>query len=161
MNSLVWGATVRLLEWWSIPRKAWILILAELCVIVGLSSWVVSEYLSNIYFQNYVNSLAPTLVPVVSVGFGVASASTATILYFRMKNLSHVEQETMEEDARPRGQRRAARRIAPSDSVTVRSVPGSQSQASKLRPLMPGGSSPSRNTTTAGSDEKKESSQSA
>jgi hypothetical protein len=132
---------VGLLEWWSIPRKAWVIILAELCVIVGLSGSVASVYFNDLYFQAYVNSLAPILVPVVSVGFGIVSASTATILYFRMKNLTHAGETTVEEDAKPRGQKHSARRIATNDTGTGRSITSGVSQASRLRPLMPGASS--------------------
>jgi hypothetical protein len=146
---------VGLLEWWSIPRKAWIIILAELFVIVGLSGSVASVYFNDIYFQAYVNSLAPILVPVVSVGFGIASASTATILYFRMKNLTRAGESTLEEGAKPRGQRHIARRIAPADTGVGGNGAGSIAQGSKLRPLMPTGASPGRSSTTS-TVEKKE-----
>jgi hypothetical protein len=145
---------VRPLKWWGLPRKAWIIILAELCAIIGLSGSVVSTYFSDIYFQNYVNGLAPILIPVVSVGFGVASASTATVLYFRMKNLSRPGDATIGEDARPRGQKHAARRVALTDDE--RNVTANIVQTSRLRPLTPGGNSPSRSSTTS-SVEKKES----
>jgi hypothetical protein len=144
-----------LLEWWSIPRKAWIIILAELSVIVVLASSVASVYFNDINFQVYVNSLAPILVPVVSVGFGIASASTATILYFRMKNLTRAGKTTVEEDAKPRGQKHAARRMATNDR-TGKSITSSVSQASRLRPLMPG-ASPARSPATP-TVEKKDSS---
>jgi hypothetical protein len=149
---------VRLFEWWSIPRRAWIIIVAELSVIIGLSSWAVSEYFNDIYFQSYVNNLAPILVPVVSVGFGVASASTATVLYFRMKNLSRIPEPTMEDEHehRQRGQKRAARKIGPADTSSVRNQ-GAIAQASRLRPLIPGASPTGRSSTTSPS-EKKESS---
>jgi hypothetical protein len=62
-------------------------------VIIGLSSWVYTEYLTNSYFQGYVNSLSPILVPIVSVGFGVASATVATLLYFTMRNKNQREEE--------------------------------------------------------------------
>jgi hypothetical protein len=147
---------VPLLEWWSIPRKAWIMILAELCVIVGLCGSVVSTYFNDIYFQIYVNSLAPILIPVASLGFGVASASTATVLYFRMKNLSRLGEEAMEEYAKPRGQKHAARRISPTDADTGRNVMASAGQTSVLRPLTPGVAGPGRGSAIS-SVEKKES----
>jgi hypothetical protein len=145
-----------LLQWWAIPRRAWVIILVELCVIVGLASSVVSVYFSDIYFQAYVNGLAPILVPVVSVGFGIASASTATILYFRVKNLTRAGETTVEEDAKPRGQKHAARRIAANDTRTGKSVTSEVSQTSRLRPLMPG-ASPAR-VPAAPAVEKKDSS---
>jgi hypothetical protein len=60
-------------------------------VIVSLGSWVYSEYVNNAYFQSYVNSLAPVLVPIVSVGFGITSATIATLLYFTMRNVRQRE----------------------------------------------------------------------
>jgi hypothetical protein len=149
---------VGLLEWWSIPRKAWIIILAELCVIVGLSGSIASVYFNDLYFQAYVNSLAPILVPVVSVGFGIASASTATLFYFRMKNLTHAGETTGEEDAKPRGQRHAARKIPPTDAGNGKSVTGTIVQGSRLRPLMPTGTRPSRGSASPSADQKDSSS---
>jgi hypothetical protein len=86
------------LQWWNIPRRGWIIILAELAVIITLASWVYSEYVNNAYFQSYVNSLSPVLVPVVSVGFGVASATVATLLYFTLRSVRQtrgVEEEDL------------------------------------------------------------------
>jgi hypothetical protein len=60
-------------------------------VILSLGGWVYSEYLNNAYFQSYVNSLSPVLVPVVSVGFGLASATVATLLYFTVRNANRNE----------------------------------------------------------------------
>ena len=82
---------IQLLEWWSIPRRGWIIILTELVVIISLGSWVYAEYLSNSYFQSYVNSLSPVLVPIISVGFGIASATVATLLYFTMRSIRQRE----------------------------------------------------------------------
>ncbi len=53
---------------------------------MSLGSWVHSEYLNNTYFQNYVNSLSPILVPIASVGSGIASATIATLLYFTVRS---------------------------------------------------------------------------
>src|SRR2546422_11373410 len=82
---------IQMLEWWSIPRRGWIIILGELVVIIGLGGWVYAEYLNNSYFQGYVNSLSPILVPIVSVGFGIASATVATVLYFTMRKVGRKE----------------------------------------------------------------------
>jgi hypothetical protein len=127
--------------------------MAELSVIIGLSSWAVSEYFNDIYFQNYVNSLAPILVPVVSVGFGVASASTATVLYFRMKNLSRFGEPAVEDEPRQRGQKRAARRTSPADTGLARNQ-GAIAQASRLRPLTPGAPASGRSSTTSPAEKK-------
>jgi hypothetical protein len=78
---------LRLLRWWKIPPRGWIIILGELAVIITLASWVYSEYVNNLYFQSYVNGLSPILLPIVSVGFGITSAIVATLLYFTMKNM--------------------------------------------------------------------------
>ena len=86
------------MAWWDIPRRAWLIILSELAIILYLGSWAVSEYLFNAYFQNYVNSLAPILIPIVSVAFGVSSATVATFLYYGMKKF----QQTQELDEEPR-----------------------------------------------------------
>jgi len=116
-------------------------------VIIGLSSWAVSEYFNDIYFQSYVNSLTPILVPGVSVAFGVASASTAAVLYFRMKSLSRVREPTIEDEPRQRGQKRAARKMGPGDTSLARK-PGTIAQASRLRPLAPGAPAPGHGSTT-------------
>jgi hypothetical protein len=127
--------------------------MAELTVIIGLSGWVVSEYFNDIYFQSYVNSVAPVLIPVVSVGFGVASASTATVLYFRMKSLSRLGESTMEDEPRQRGQRHAARRTSPADTSSAMSR-GVIAQASRLRPLTPGTPTAGRSPTTTAAEKK-------
>jgi hypothetical protein len=91
------------LQWWSIPRRGWIIIVAELAVIVTLASWVFSEYVNNTYFQSYVNGLSPILLPIVSVGFGITSATIATLLYFTMRNIRQREPVNVEEIPRSRG----------------------------------------------------------
>jgi len=63
------------------------MILGELAVITSLSVSLYITYLSNLYFQIYVNSLSPILVPVLSVGFGISSASIAIYLYLGMKRI--------------------------------------------------------------------------
>jgi hypothetical protein len=78
---------MNLLNWWKMPRRAWIIILSELSVIVTLGIGLYSEYLNSPYFQSYVNSLAPIVIPILSVAFGVTSASVATFLYFGMRKV--------------------------------------------------------------------------
>src|SRR5438046_6080365 len=75
------------LTWWNFPKKAWLIIIVELGVIVSLAGWLYSTYLNNIYFQTYVDSLSPVLVPILSVTFGISSASIATYLYLGMKRI--------------------------------------------------------------------------
>src|SRR5713226_6786491 len=91
---------MQLLQWWSIPRRGWIMILAELAVIVTLAGWVYSEYVNNTYFQSYVNNLSPILLPIVSVGFGISSATIATLLYFTMRNVR--QRKGLREEDSPR-----------------------------------------------------------
>src|SRR5437870_11341866 len=80
------------LTWWNFPKKAWLIIIGELAVITSLSVSLYITYLSNVYFQTYVNSLSPILVPVLSVGFGISSASIATYLYLGMKRIRTVQE---------------------------------------------------------------------
>jgi hypothetical protein len=115
----VWS--IQLLEWWNIPRRGWIIILSELAVIVGLAGWAYSEYLNNAYFQTYVNGLSPVLVPIVSVGFGITSATVATLLYFTIKNMKQRE--------RPREEDASTRRSSP--KKTIKKRPGSASAREK------------------------------
>ena len=80
------------LNWWKIPQRAWIIILSELTVIVGLAGSLYSQYLNNQYFQSYVNTnVIPVAVPVLSVLFGIISASVATFLYFGMRRVQQSE----------------------------------------------------------------------
>jgi hypothetical protein len=105
------------LEWWNIPRRGWIIILSELAVIIGLAGWAYSEYLNNAYFQGYVNGLSPVLVPIVSVGFGITSATVATLLYFTMKNMKQRE--------RPREENASTRRGSPKKTIKKQPVSAS------------------------------------
>ena len=111
---------MRLLEWWDIPRRGWIIILAQLAVIITLGSWLYSEYVNNAYFQIYVNSLSPILIPVLSVSFGLTSATVATMLYFTMRNVRHRAGTREVDQNRKRG---PAKRTAKRPQVsTVRGV---------------------------------------
>jgi hypothetical protein len=108
---------IQLLQWWNIPRRGWIIILAELAVILTLGGWVYSEYVNNAYFQIYVNSLSPILVPIVSVGIGITSATVATLLYFTMKNIR--QRELMKDDG-PSRRRGLAKRTTKKPQVSPR-----------------------------------------
>src|SRR6266571_2561634 len=80
------------LTWWNFPKKAWLIIIGELAIITSLSVALYITYLSNVYFQTYVNSLSPILVPVLSVAFGISSASIATYLYLGMKRIRTLQE---------------------------------------------------------------------
>jgi len=56
-------------------------------MITSLSISLYITYLTNVYFQAYVNTLSPILFPVLSVAFGISSASIATYLYLGMKRI--------------------------------------------------------------------------
>ena len=144
-------------EWWGIPRQGWFIILAELSAIIGLSTWVVTEYLNNIYFQSYVNGLAPILVPVLSVAFGVASASAATILYFGMKNLRRSDATASAvEPSRKRSQPKKTARNLGGDVKPLRTVASPSNQPPRLKPIAPPRSSASRDSSTRPAADKKE-----
>lgn len=107
-----------LLKWWKIPRRAWIIILSELSVILVLGGWLYSEYLNSPYFQSYVNSLAPIVIPVLSVAFGVTSATVATFLYFGMRKVQ--QSEHADEAPRRRLHRRGKKTHPVSDHKSTR-----------------------------------------
>ncbi len=96
-------------------------------MIIVLGYWVYSTYLNDFYFQSYVNSLSPILVPMVSVAFGVSSATVATFLYFGMRRVRQA-QEAEEAPRRKPQPRRPAKKI----QVTSGSKP---TKAEAARPL--------------------------
>jgi len=75
------------LTWWNFPKKAWLIIIGELAIITSLSLSLYITYLTNVYFQIYVNTLSPILVPALSVAFGISSASIAGYLYVRIRRI--------------------------------------------------------------------------
>ena len=105
------------------PRRAWVIILAELAVIVFFAAGFYSEYLNNNYFQTYVNSLAPILIPVLSVAFGVCSATIATFLYFGTRKITQTH-ETTGTPVKRRSQARkpAKKTVAASEQKPVRAT---------------------------------------
>ena len=123
--------------WWNFPKKAWLIIIAEMCVITSLSVWFYATYLNDIYFQSYVNGLAPLLVPVLIVAFGVCSASIATYLYLGMKRF-HVINRTVIPTKKKFTPKKIDRHPS---SQTVPTANSSESSAAgppaKLRPLSP------------------------
>ena len=75
------------LTWWNFPKKAWLIILGELSAVVTLSVSLYLTYLNDAYFQSYANGLSPMLVPVLSVAFGISSASIAAYLYVGIRRI--------------------------------------------------------------------------
>ena|SRR5436309_8079040 len=123
------------LTWWDFPKKAWLIIIVELGIIASLSGWLYSTYLNNVYFQTYVDSLSPVLVPVLSVAFGISSASIATYLYLGMKRIQ-TSQEPEAPIKRRVQSRRASKRLQPSTSPPkIADLPLTTS--AKLRPVAP------------------------
>ena len=135
------------MQWWSIPRRGWIIILAELAVIVTLAGWVYSEYVNNTYFQIYMNGLSPILLPIVSVGFGISSATIATLLYFTMRNVG--QREGLREEDSPRRHvpaRRAVKKPMVTSTRTEKPTTGGLAMGPRARPPVTGVSSSKRGT---------------
>ncbi len=114
------------------PRRAWVIILAELAVIIFFASGFYSEYLNNSYFHDYLNSLAPILIPVLSVAFGVCSATIATFLYFGTRRITQTQETAIGAPPKKKSQaRKTARRTlagseqkpAKTADETLRGVP--------------------------------------
>ena len=126
--------------WWNFPRKAWLIILCELGVITTLLVWLYATYLNDVYFQAYANSLAPVLVPTLSVAFGVLSATVAIRLYFGMKRIQ------VQRESKLITKKRSHMGKASSDSSAV-TIPDSKSEISsnsirvRLKPIAPRGRS--------------------
>ena len=126
-------------------------------MIIGLSSWVYAEYLSNLYFQSYVNNLSPILVPVVSVGFGIASATVATLLYFTMRNVRKRGGVKDEELSTRRGStKRTVKKPHASFSRSEKAA-AAPTPAPRQRASIPGASSVRRGTAQQSSDEDEQS----
>ncbi|HEX9197539.1 MAG TPA: hypothetical protein VF906_07075 [Candidatus Bathyarchaeia archaeon] len=108
-----------------------------------------SEYLNNPYFQIYVNSLSPILVPIVSVGFGIASATVATVLYFTMRNITQRGGLKEDELSRTRGPaKKTGKKPQISSSRSEKPVTGGLAAAPKSKPIA-GTSSLRRGTAPA------------
>jgi hypothetical protein len=93
-------------------------------------------YLTNIYFQAYVDALSPVLVPVLSVAFGISSASIATYLYLGMKRIRTFHEPEVVVKKRVQ-QRRTSKRPPqpPSSQPKVAELPPTIS--AKLKPIAP------------------------
>src|SRR5712692_176020 len=104
------------LTWWNFPKKAWLIIIVELGIIASLSGWLYLTYLNNVYFQTYVDSLSPVLVPVLSVAFGISSASIATYLYLGMKRIRTLQEPEVAVEKRVQARRAPRRHATPLSS---------------------------------------------
>ena len=122
-------------------------------MIIGLSGWVYAEYLSNLYFQSYVNNLSPILVPVVSVGFGIASATVATLLYFTMRNVRKREGVKDEEVSTKRGATKKTVKKPQASSPRSEKATGASTTVPRQRASIVGASSVRRGTAQQSSNE--------
>jgi len=123
------------LTWWNFPKKAWLIIIGELVVITSLSVSLYTTYLSNVYFQSYVNSLSPILVPILSVAFGISSASIATYLYLGMKRIRAFQEP--EVSVKKRAQQRKTSKRSPQPSTQPKATDSLPSISAKLKPIAP------------------------
>ena len=134
------------------------IILAELALIVTLAGGVYSEYVKNTYFQSYVNGLSPILLPIVSVSFGITSATIATLLYFTMRNVRQ-QQGSGEEDL-PRKRvplKKTVKKPQAQPSKTEKSVTGALAPGQRARAPISGSWSPRRGTIQDRENEEDES----
>ncbi len=123
-------------------------------VIIGLAGWVYGEYLNNSYFQSYVNSLSPILVPIVSVGFGIASATVATMLYFTLRNIRQTRGLEEEDLARKRSAtKKTARKPQVASPRNEKTSTGGLPLVPRPRALVPGTPGPKRSATQGSRDE--------
>src|SRR5947199_1905446 len=111
------------------------MILGELAVITSLSVSLYATYLTNIYFQAYVNSLSPILVPLLSVAFGISSASIATYLYLGMKRI-RISQEP-EGPFKKRIQHRKTPKRPTQPSSQPKTAEPAPITSAKLKPIVP------------------------
>jgi hypothetical protein len=126
-------------------------------VIVTLASWVYSEYVNNTYFQSYVNGLSPILLPIVSVGFGISSATIATLLYFTMRNIRQQEGPQVEDVARRHvPARKTAKKTMVTSSRTEKPTTGGLAVGPRARPPATGVSSSKRGTALDSGSEEEE-----
>ncbi len=103
------------------------------------------------------NTLSPILVPIVSVGFGLASATIATLLYFTMRNVKRSEGPSDENLTRRRAASKRMMRKAQVASPRSELASGEKGAGprSKLQPV--GSYLPKRGTGHGGRDEEDES----
>jgi hypothetical protein len=124
------------LTWWNFPKKAWLIIIVETCVIASMSGLLYSTYLNNVYFQSYVDSLSPVLIPVLSIAFGISSASIATYLYLGMKRI-RTFQETEPPVRKRIQQHKAPKRPLQHSTSQPKVAEPQQTNSDKLKPIAP------------------------
>src|SRR5713226_6532895 len=124
------------LTWWNFPKKAWLIILGELGVITSLTVWLYLTYLNDIYFQSYANGFSPILVPVLSVAFGISSASIATYLYLGMKRVRTSPQPDSPVKTRVHPRKTSKRHSQPS-TLQPRVTDSPSTVPAKLKPIAP------------------------
>ena len=125
------------LTWWNFPKKAWLIIIGQLGVITSLSIWLYSTYLNDIYFQTYANSLSPILVPVLSVAFGISSASIATYLYLGMKRIRTTQELDFPVKKRLNARKPSPKRSLQSPASPPKATDLAASSPAKLKPIAP------------------------
>jgi hypothetical protein len=114
--------------------------------------------LNNSYFQSYVNSLSPILVPIVSVGFGIASATVATMLYFTLRNIRQTRGLEEEDLAVKRSARKkTARKPQVASPRNERTSTGGLPLVPRPRALVSGTPGPKRSATQVSRDEEDQS----
>jgi hypothetical protein len=124
------------LTWWNFPKKAWLIIIGELAVITSLSISLYITYLSNVYFQTYVNNLSPILVPTLSVAFGISTASIATYLYLGMKRIRTFQEPGVPVKKKVR-QRKAPKRPSEPSTSQPKAPELPPTISAKLKPIAP------------------------
>jgi hypothetical protein len=92
--------------------------------------------LTNVYFQAYVNTLSPILVPILSIAFGISSASIATYLYLGMKRIRSFQEP--EAPVKKRAQQRKTSKRSPQPSTSrPKAVDLPPTITAKLKPTAP------------------------
>lgn len=136
MKSILEVSEIGYLTWWNFPRRAWLIIITELGIIATLSGLLYSTYLNNVYFQTYVDSLSPVLVPALSVAFGISSAAIATYLYLGMKRIRTYQDPGI--PVRKKAQSRRTTKKPPQPEISPPKIADlSPSTTAKLKPIAP------------------------
>jgi len=105
-----------------------------------------------------VNNLSPILLPIVSVGFGITSATIATLLYFTTRNVRQQEGPREEDFRRKRVPvRKTAKKPQAQPSKTEKSVTGTLAAGPRARAPISGSWSPRRGTAQDSGNEEDES----
>jgi hypothetical protein len=125
------------LTWWNFPKKAWLIIIVELGIIGSLTGWLYSTYLNNVYFQAYVDSLSPVLVPVLSVAFGISSASIATYLYLGMKRIRTLQEPEGFAKKKTHAPRTTPKHPPQPSTPSPKAANPRETISAKLKPLTP------------------------